>query len=559
MRHLRFFHSTLCLLLVLEAGCGSAKPSPRGVSSQPKNPPVSRSPVAETKPVPQESDEAAELVDDLGPLEQDAGVDFSFSSSGNSTSGVHHEHPGLATKAAVELVQRLVRESVDYGPTLVVWLIDKSPSGRSWSENLRTSLGASQSGFVVLDELTPEDNSNMPLLNAVCTFGKAVEFPLDPPSQDPEDLVRSLDSIDLDSSGREMAFTAVESCLERYLPYRTRQRRELLFVMITDEAGDDQNIVSQLAPTMRQTGVALYVIGVPAPFGRSAGADPAVEAGPSDQRTDNWQPVRQGPESVHAERIQLGFGNGDAQLELIDSGFGPYALEYLCRASGGRFLALRPPASGSGPATDLSWPATAVYNFAPDVMRRYAPDYVPPDEYRQLLEDNSARKALFQAARLTGLEVIDFSRLEFRKQSEAELARQLSLAQQSAARLEPAVNALYETLTKGESDRDKLTRPRWQAGYDLALGRATAAKARIDGYNTMLAALKRGRNFENESSDTWVLEPSETIEVSSALRRLVERSAALLARVVDEHPGTPWAALARRELSMPAGWKWTER
>ena len=32
----------------------------------------------------------------------------------------------------------------------------------------------------------------------------------------------------------------------------------------------------------------------------------------------------------------------------------------------------------------------------------------------------------------------------------------------------------------------------------------------------------------------------------------------LLQRVVDEHPATPWALLAQRELENPLGFKWVE-
>jgi hypothetical protein len=32
-----------------------------------------------------------------------------------------------------------------------------------------------------------------------------------------------------------------------------------------------------------------------------------------------------------------------------------------------------------------------------------------------------------------------------------------------------------------------------------------------------------------------------------------------LQRVIDEHPNTPWAMMADRELQTPIGWKWTER
>ena len=103
-----------------------------------------------------------------------------------------------------------------------------------------------------------------------------------------------------------------------------------------------------------------------------------------------------------------------------------------------------------------------------------------------------------------------------------------------------------------------LTSPRWQAGYDLAMGRASAARARIEGYNAMLAAIKRGKDFKNASSNTWVLESADTIEASTALKRLVDEAKKYLQRVVDEHPGTPWALIAEHELQMPIGWKWTE-
>jgi len=64
----------------------------------------------------------------------------------------------------------------------------------------------------------------------------------------------------------------------------------------------------------------------------------------------------------------------------------------------------------------------------------------------------------------------------------------LSEAQQAAALLEPRINALYQILQHGEADRDKETVMRWQAGYDLAMGRTLAIKVRTETYNAMLAA-----------------------------------------------------------------------
>ena len=110
-----------------------------------------------------------------------------------------------------------------------------------------------------------------------------------------------------------------------------------------------------------------------------------------------------------------------------------------------------------------------------------------------------------------------------------------------AAKLEPRVNQIVSTLRRGEPDRAQLTKPRWQAGYDLAMGRALAAKVRTEGYNAMLAAAKQGLQFKNPRNDTWVLRPTRDVTVNSALAKDAAAATAYLKRVLDEHPGTPWA------------------
>jgi hypothetical protein len=138
------------------------------------------------------------------------------------------------------------------------------------------------------------------------------------------------------------------------------------------------------------------------------------------------------------------------------------------------------------------------------------------------------------------------------------MAKQTSQAQQFAARNLPDLDRLHAVLAPGEADRDKLTGPRWQAEFDLALGRVLANKTRLDGYNSMIAALKRGKTFTKESSDAWLLEPADSFETESTIKRMGERAKMYLQRVVKEHPGTPWAAIAEDELKTPLGWTWKE-
>ena len=100
---------------------------------------------------------------------------------------------------------------------------------------------------------------------------------------------------------------------------------------------------------------------------------------------------------------------------------------------------------------------------------------------------DGARAALVGAAERSVVTPLERPRLRFPKRSEADLVKALSKAQHAAAKAAPQVDLLHEMLRRGAADRDKETVPRWQAGYDLAMGRAAAAKVRVDGYNAMLA------------------------------------------------------------------------
>ncbi len=460
----------------------------------------------------------------------------------------------------------IVSDSVEFAPTLVVWLVDISPSAMQWGSEIHSDVRQ----FYTL--AVPQLNSAQPdrLQSVLITIGRQAEEVV-PRTSDPQLMVRALDALRMEASGQEVTFQAVRAALQSYLSVRREERREVLLVIITDEAGDDWKQVDALTEEPRKYALPIYVVGVPAPFGRLAALDPSVEAGsersaaadPPATTTshDAWRPIRQGPESRYLERIALAFDGFDSGLELLDSGFGPFALQRLCQESGGELLAVRRPGerSYSPTASRRSWPTADIVPYDRHVMRRYAPDMVDEAGYQQLLSQNRACLALHQAAQLPPAEILRNPELHFVKRDEADLKNRLDRAQQAAAKVAPAVDQLYEILAEGAADAERLTSPRWRAGFELALGRVCAAKARIDGYNSMLAALKRGKAFEKADSTTWVLQRSDKTRSSSALENLAERARTLLRRVAEEHQGTPWAQLAAHELETPLGWEWTEQ
>ena len=94
------------------------------------------------------------------------------------------------------------------------------------------------------------------------------------------------------------------------------------------------------------------------------------------------------------------------------------------------------------------------------------------------------------------------------------------------------------------------------------MGRAIAAKLRASTYNAMLALAKTSlkfdppKNADTPQNNTWVLRPSNEIQTGSRDERLALKAKTYLERVTSEHPGTPWALLAREELRIPIGWQW---
>jgi len=86
-----------------------------------------------------------------------------------------------------------------------------------------------------------------------------------------------------------------------------------------------------------------------------------------------------------------------------------------------------------------------------------------------------------------------------------------------------------------------------------------AAKVRTETYNLMLAQAKQGLKFQDAEKNTWQLEPADEVTAGSRHERDAAKAREYLARVIKDHPGTPWALLAERELSAPLSWQWSEQ
>lgn len=474
----------------------------------------------------------------------------------------------MGTTGAMGAIDRITHEimtSVEQQPTLVVWLFDQSGSLKDERAKIVKRFHRIYEELGVIEaSKNPAFRKEIdkPLLTSVVGFGADPRALTDQPTDNIDEIVAAVEAIEDDDSGQENVFQAISRSAEKYRAYRRPKRgeRNVMLIVFTDESGDDVHRLDDTVDLCRKLGMPVYVVGRPAPFGRKSAYVKWIDPDPNFDQRPQWVPVSLGPESLMPERLRLRFlGEGNNE-PLLDSGYGPYALTRLCAETGGIYFSSHPNRQVGRNVSRRQTSNLAAHIstfFDPRVMRRYQPDYLTVEEYQRQLRTKRARGALVAAAQLSWSSQLEDIRRRFPKRDESQLASSLSIAQRDAAARKPQLDRLYQTLQAGEAGRDELEKPRWQVGYDLAMGRALAAKIRNDGYNAMLAKAKQGMEFTEEDKNTWVLS-TDTEFANSSLERLAEKAEFYLQRVLEDHADTPWAKLAERELSNPLGWRWEE-
>jgi hypothetical protein len=479
---------------------------------------------------------------------------------------------GEGAQGATGAVDRLtfeILQSLEERPTLVVWLFDQSGSLHRQRAEIRERFDHIYHELGIVEKsggkAFKKSTKDIPLLTSIVGFGEDVKLYTEEPISELSEIKSVVESIPVDSSGTEKVFTAVELAADRYITYRKNRAgngplRNVLLVVVTDERGDDIDRLEPSIDICRRWGMPVYVIGVPAPFGREHTLVKYVDPDPKYDQSPQWAQVDQGPETIMSETVQVGFSANFQEEPVIDSGFGPYGLTRLCYETGGIYFTVHPNRNVNREVRRSEiepFSADLKYFFDPAVMARYRPDYVASADYQLKVKQSPLRMALVTAATHVA-PTLERPQTRFVRREEAALVGELTRAQQAAAKLEPSLIRLAAVLEPGMSGRETESTPRWKAGFDLAYGRVLAQKVRTETYNAMLAKLKRGMLFENKKDNTWVIVPANEISVGSKWEREAELAKELLQTVVKDHPNTPWALLASEELKTPIGWQWKE-
>ena len=446
------------------------------------------------------------------------------------------------TEGAVDRITLEIASSLRQRKTLPVWLFDESLSLESRRELITNRFDSIYRQLGLMEDLDTQGA----LKTGIIGYGENIHVLVKEPSSDLTELTNAVKSIKSDESGKENVFAAVDEALKVYMPFKRKMRANMMIIIVTDERGDDFQALESIVKRCTRDGIKVYCIGNASIFGREKGFV-----------RYNWEfdgekfeediPVDQGPETFMAEGLDLPFWtNTPRDLTRMSSGYGPYTLSRLTAETGGIFLI-------ADDAVGDKWD--------PQIMRQYAPDYRPMAAYVKQLQGNLAKQALVTAATAKNAmtEDVPIPQRVFQANNDNILREQITEAQKPLAVLDYFLQRTHEALEAGEKDRDKLDSDRWRASYDLAMGRILAMRVRAFGYNAVLAEMKSNpKKFEKPESNQWRLVPAETINAGANVRKMNDKALEYLNRVITEHPGTPWAYLAKVELRDPLGWEWVE-
>ena len=435
--------------------------------------------------------------------------------------------PADPFEAAFSSLEETLRDSAKKKPTHVAWLIDQSSTMTAFRKRLGERVGK-------LD-IKPVQKNGLTAL--VAGFAKELDVKTPRPLTSFPAIGRAITRIESNSTGIENVFQAASKAAE--LLWKRGAKSDARFlVIVTDERCDDFRMSEEVTARCKRFGIRVFCLGHAAPFGSDQGL---VEFRYPDGFAEEI-PVEQGPEtaSPHLPRIPT-LGGVPIEFRGISSGFGPWALSRLCDATDGEYL--------------IAMDSTRA-RFNPGRMATYRPEYPSMREVEVGIKRSRTRTALVQSAMLSRQFSWPSLKLTFQADRSPILRSRITETQRPCAVLEHQASEVVKYLEAAGNDRDKLTSPRWRASYDLAMGRALALRARVRLLNYDLARMKVDPpKIEDPKLNTWevfgVKDPQNT---AANEKKMIERSKAYFNRVVKEHPGTPFAHVAKLELARGFGW-----
>ncbi len=451
-----------------------------------------------------------------------------------------------------EAMDRITQEiliNLQKSPVLVIWCFDQSESMKDDQREIRDRI------YRVYEELgLVNATNNDALVTAVTSYGEGFLVHTQRPTEDVNRIKLAIEQVPTDPSGKESMCSAVGKSINLHREYCKKTGRRMMLILVTDESGDrednDQYLESAIA-IAKAAPCKIYTLGREAVFGYPYAFMRWQH--PQTERI-HWLRIDRGPETAFVEQIQT---NGfHRRHDAFPSGFGPYEQCRMARETGGIFFML--------PSVETNIVRGEKRRYELDIMRPYRVDLRSRAECFLDRDKSPLRSTIWEIVYTFNPYNPQAAKyIELRTEFSRDLATMLKQFDHELKKLPPYLTALAqasEMLEKLQYEREQEPEPRWQANYDLLRAHLVAYQARVYEYGAYLRAFARNPEIApmtkppNLTLVEWDIGTrKETITEES--KPYIERARELYETVIQNHPGTPWAALAQQEINRGFGVK----
>ena len=435
-----------------------------------------------------------------------------------------------------QLAREILRHLKDHKIT-VVWVFDESISMQDDQKTIVQKFDRVSSELK--QNIDPGKKAAGALNHAIVGFGQGVDYMLKSPTDNIDQIGRTIKKLRIDSTGIENTMGTVREVAERYAALVHRDKdRKVLMVLVTDESGDDGADVEEARQALKRNHIPLYVIGRQSLFGypwaHHRFEDPVTH--------DVYHPlIRRGPETADLELYQW-----DGLYDRWDeqpSGFASYELARLTKESGGIYFVL--------PSEEFMRVSHREKAYSSAQLKEYQPEYDNRLTYVQKREASPLRQTL-HAIVLEGRNFI--YRRDFPIEHQELVKAAMEEGQKATLKLNYLLR-IQERLEALRKLRDREPEKRWQAHYDLMLAQTVAFEVKAYEYRALMASIVNQpptpkRNPAQDLVITWVVDHAkEPLAPKNETAKKYAEAKRLLEEVIADHPKTPWADLAQDAIN----------
>jgi len=443
-----------------------------------------------------------------------------------------------------------ILKMLEESKVLVVWCFDESISMKDDQQEI------SQRIERVYAELGLSEKAGGDMLTTgVASFGQGFHLHTKRPTNDVELVRRAINAVPVDNSGLEMTMQAVSMSLAAHAKYAKGSKRKVALILVTDESGEMEPNIKFLESTVaeaKSVNCKVFVLGREAVFGY-----PYAHMRWKHPHTGHtrWLLVNRGPETSFVESLQTSCFR--ARHDSHPSGYGPYELSRLAEQTGGIFFML------PTIETDLVQVQKEKRRYRLDAMENYGPDLRSREEIFAERDESLLRAAIWgiindlnpydpETAKIINLKM----HFQLRPDQFLEEARQ----EQAKAKVYITyIDRALKTLAEIEKHRDAEYQMRWRANYDLLYAQLLAYQARVYEYGAALdhfianpktAPMYKGQNARLVN---WAVRLCKETKADDVTAETIAKANERFAKVINDHPDTPWATRAEWEVKRGYG------